>query len=95
MLRIYHDKLTFDEVRLVAEGQLRGPWVEELERSCQPFLGNGRKVSLNLTDVVFADRDGVALLRRLEAGGVELACSPFLSELLRTSGADEVGSVSQ
>jgi hypothetical protein len=82
VLRISHDRLTATEVRLVVEGQLRGPWVGELESTCGPFLGNGRRLILDLSQVLFADREGVNLLRTLSRRGAQLDCSAFLAELL-------------
>ncbi len=82
MLRISHDQVTSKEVRLIVEGSLQGPWVGELERTCDPFVGNGRRLSLDLSQVMFADCGGVALLRRLRQRGADLQCSVFLAELL-------------
>jgi len=76
MLRISHDRTT-GHVRL--EGQLVGPWVEELHRVC-----DGHAVVLDVRDVTFADEAGVALLRALQARQVKLTgCSPFLAEQLK------------
>jgi hypothetical protein len=91
MLRISHERLTSLEVRLVAEGRLVGPWVGELEKSCAPFWGNGRKLTLGLSQVQFADREGVALLHNLARRGVQLECSPFLAELLKSSAVTDPG----
>jgi hypothetical protein len=89
VLRISHKRLTAEEVLLVVEGELRGPWVGELERTCEPFLGNGRRLELDLSQVLFADRAGEALLRSLAGRGVDLDCSAFLTELLRDSTAQD------
>jgi hypothetical protein len=83
VLRITHKRLTAKEVLLLVEGELLGPWVGELERTCEPFLGNGRRLQLDLSQVLFADRAGVVLLRTLAGRGVDLDCSTFLAELLR------------
>ena len=91
MLRIHHGKLTSKEVNLVVEGDLLGPWVEELRKTCDPFLGNGRKLSIDLSGVLFADRDGVALLRHLGGRQAQLNCSAFLAELLRDQEPEERG----
>lgn len=88
MLRISHDRLTAKEARLVVEGQLLGPWVTELEKTCAPFVGNGRRLTLDLSQVLFADREGVALLRNLSGRGATLECSSFLAELLRNPAQD-------
>ncbi len=89
MLRISHKRLTADEILLAVEGELMGPWVGELDKTCQPFLGNGRRLELDLTQVVFADRAGVSLLRSLSRQGVGLNCSAFLAELLRDAAAQD------
>ena len=91
MLRIHHGKLTNKEVNLVVEGDLLGPWVEEIRKTCDPFLGNGRKLSIDLSGVLFADRDGVALLRYLGGRQAQLNCSPFLAELMRDQEPEERG----
>jgi hypothetical protein len=90
MLRISHDRVTSKEVGLVVEGSLQGPWVRELEKTCEPFVGNGRTLTLDLSQVLFADGGGVELLRQLRQRGAALQCSPFLAELL--GGSREQGS---
>jgi ABC-type transporter Mla MlaB component len=59
------------------EGQISGPWVEELAKACRQF----QPVALDLSDVTFADAAGVALLKRLNASMT--GCSPFLQEQLK------------
>jgi ABC-type transporter Mla MlaB component len=62
------------------EGHLGGPWVDELRRSCDQVLSKGKRLTLNLFDVSFIDRDGVALLRTLKRRDVEVRnCSPFVA----------------
>jgi hypothetical protein len=64
------------------EGQLVGPWVEELRRST---VGAGLVAGgfLDLRHLTFADAEGVALLRQLRAAGTELGdCSEFLAALI-------------
>lgn len=89
MLRIHHERVTSKEVILLVEGDLLGPWVEELRKTCDPFLSNGRKLSIDLSGVLFADRDGAALLRDLSRRQAQLDCSPFLAELLREQGHED------
>jgi hypothetical protein len=88
VLRISHERLTPKEARLVVEGQLLGPWVTELAKTCEPFVGNGRRLTLDVTQVLFADREGVALLQTLARRGAQLECSSFLAELLRNPAQD-------
>ncbi len=73
---------------LQLEGQVIGPWVEELRRVCSETVGrssNGApSLVLDLTNVSFIDADGVELLRRLMAGHVSLTnCSMFVTEQLK------------
>ncbi len=81
-------KPEFDEqtVTLRLEGQLVGPWVDELRRASEKFLGNGHRLLLDLTEVTFADSAGVGLLLNLQQQAVSLTGStPFLEEQLRTA----------
>jgi hypothetical protein len=75
----------------VVEGELLGPWVRELQRTCEPFLGNGRALALDLSQVGFADRAGVELLKTLAGRGADLVCSAFLEELLHPRGVQNAG----
>jgi hypothetical protein len=73
----------------IVEGQLVGPWVDELQRIT---LGAGsvEKIRFDLRDVSFADSAGIALLRKLRGAGAELhGCSEFLTALL--GGEDRAG----
>ena len=85
MLRISRIESSSGEVVLRLEGSLIGPWVDELRSSCAAVCNNERQLSLDLTEVLFADSKGLALLRtlRLRRSNVGLAgCSPFLTEQL-------------
>jgi ABC-type transporter Mla MlaB component len=71
-------------VTLRLAGRVRGPWVEELRRSCERLLATGRTLRLDLTEVSFIDLDGIALCHRLQERNVAfLHCSPFVAEQLR------------
>lgn len=70
------------------EGQVTGPWVEELRRVCNETIrlnGHGaHPLVLDLTDVSFIDADGVALFRKLTSRRVSLTnCSVFVAEQLK------------
>jgi ABC-type transporter Mla MlaB component len=70
---------------LRAAGRLTGPWVTELGRTVVEEASQG-VVVLDLTDVSFADHDGLAFLLSLtREARVALRCSPFLSEQLTTA----------
>jgi len=65
-------------------GELRGPWVDELARVARDALDAPTAVRLDLAEVSFVDRHGVALLNRLVDGDVALVnCSSFVTELLK------------
>ncbi len=71
-------------VELRIEGELTQSTTHEVERLCSSYLGEGRKLALQLAGATFADRAGAALLRGLKKRGVMLTeCSGFFSELLR------------
>jgi hypothetical protein len=66
------------------EGQLIGPWVEELERSCTEGRTNGARLVLDLVGVSFIDNEGLALLRSLTDGAVTVINpSHFVAEQLK------------
>jgi anti-anti-sigma regulatory factor len=68
-------------LRLIVEGHLSGPAVDELRNSCAGR--NEAGIILNLSGVVFADRSAAALLKELSAAGFVLeGCSGFIRELL-------------
>ena len=70
---------------LKLEGRLVGPWVNQLREICEALLAQEQRVTLDFTDVIYADRSGVSLLVNLRGRGVELAnCSPFLDEELKS-----------
>lgn len=83
MLKIVLLEPTTNGALLHLEGQIIGPWVDELERTCDGLLAT-RPVTLDLTDVSFVERRGVHLLRGLGTRGVPLLhCSPFVAEQLK------------
>ena len=73
-------------VTLRLEGRIVGPWVAELQHSCQEVLTGDRSLTLHLADVEFMDAHGVALLSSLRARGVSLLdCPPFATEQLKAT----------
>ena len=83
MLRISKIESLLGEVIFRLEGSLIGPWVNELRRCCAAVFKDGHQLSLDLTEVLFADSKGLALLRTLRKSDVGLAgCSPLLAEQL-------------
>ena len=77
-----HDKI--GAVTLELAGRVVGPWVDELNRSCERVLGVGETLSVDLGGVSFVDRAGVELLLRLRGRRVSLVnCPPFVAEQLK------------
>jgi hypothetical protein len=67
---------------LIVEGQLSGPAVDELRKSCAGSRGIG--VVVDVSGVVFADSLAASLLKELSAAGFVIqGCSDFIKELLR------------
>lgn len=78
--------------KLLVEGRLVGPWVEELDR-CWRELGVAPEgqVLLDLTGVTFVDAPGKALLARMRRGGVELRATGCLMRCIVEEIAKETG----
>jgi ABC-type transporter Mla MlaB component len=86
MLKISKAEAANQFVTLKLEGRVVGPWVGELNQSCDLVLNGGQALKLDLTDVSFADAGGIAALFRLKSRGVTLTnCSPFVGEQLKSS----------
>ncbi len=85
MLKIMASESPVDGMIAKLEGQLRGPWVDEVRTYCEQFLENGHQLTLDVKDVTFLDRGAVALLLQLTKRGIRLVNrTPFLTELLRS-----------
>ncbi len=65
-------------IRIVLEGRVAAPWVQELERAwmnAAPRLGS-RKVSIDLSNVTYTDAAGKQALGKIfSQSGAELAAS--------------------
>ena len=80
MLRITTEE-KYGSTTFHLEGKLVGDWVGELERCWARFHSyeSHSRFLIDLTEVVFVDDAGKALLRRLVAEGAELgARNPFM-----------------
>ena len=72
-----------EDLALVLEGRLAGPWVEELRTYCRRVLGTQQRCTMiDLTGVTFADAEGMTLLAQLWQQGVELRASGCLIRCL-------------
>jgi ABC-type transporter Mla MlaB component len=86
MLRITDGNLSNEAATLHLEGEVMGPWVLELRRSCERWLASGHSLILDLAEVSFIDRNGIALFQELMSRQVKLInCSPFLIEQFKAA----------
>ncbi len=84
MLKIVETTAHNGTVILELEGQVIGPWVDELRRVCQCAFDTGAGLTLDVGRVQFVDRDGVDLLRSLRLRDVTLVhCSGFVASQLQ------------
>lgn len=84
MLRISADQPTGQAATLRLDGRVVGRWVELVRKSCEAALNEDKRLTLDLRNVCFVDREGIDLLRSLVDLQVELAHAPlFLTEQIR------------
>lgn len=70
---------TPESARLRVEGRLTGPWVAELQQSCDVnALSDGIELDLDIGDLSFVDAAGRELLKSLRGRGVKLLRVPPL-----------------
>ena len=83
MLRITSRPNGPSETQLVLEGRLVDETVEELRRVSTEIAAQGRRISLDLIALRYADAAGIGLLRELIEDSAELQrASAFVSALL-------------
>ena len=81
MLKISVADAAGEEVRFCLDGQITGLWVGLLQGTCEAQLKKSTRVILEMKNVSFVDRDGIALLRSLTDRQVEiLNALPFIAE---------------
>ena len=81
MLRISVIKSSGETVTLNLDGQVTGRWAKLLKRMCEVRLKKDIRITIDLRNVSFADRDGIALLRNLAERQVKiLNALPFIAE---------------
>jgi hypothetical protein len=79
MIRVTVVEATLDSTRLRVEGRLTGPWLAELQQSCDVnSLSDGLKLDLDIGDLSFVDDAGLELLKSLRGRGVNLLRVPPL-----------------
>lgn len=83
MLRISVVQQSKEGIRLVLEGSLTDLWVNELRRTSDNALEQGKTLELDLANLRYADPEGYLLLRDLAARKVNhINCSPFIRQHL-------------
>ena len=86
MLRIDRIEIISGATTLRLEGQVTGPWVDVLRRSCEPLLTAGTTLTLDVAGVSFVALDGVTLFGCLMDRGVAVVnSSPFVAEQLKVT----------
>ena len=84
MLKISIREAPGEPVTMRLDGQVSARWVKLLRQTCDAHLKRGARVTLDLQNVSFADREGVALLQTMANRGVEILNSlPFIAEQIR------------
>ena len=84
MLKISIISESDQAIQFQLEGNLAGPWVEELRSLSDEALSQQKTVSLDLKKVRFVDPHGVTLLHDLSRRQVsQVNCSPFVSQQLK------------
>ena len=84
MLRISVASDSSQAIQFQLEGNLAGPWVEELRRLADEALSLKKAVSLDLGGVRFVDAQGVALLREFSRRRISQAnCSQFVIQQMK------------
>ena len=84
MLRISVVSGSGQAIQFQLEGNLAGPWVEELRRLADDALSQEKAVSIDLSGVRFVDTQGVALLREFSRHRISQAnCSQFVIQQMK------------
>ena len=61
VLKISNAEEAGQKISLQLDGQVSGKWVELLQRTCEVQLEKGVRITIDLKNVSYADRDGIAL----------------------------------
>lgn len=82
MLRITEILQSADSVTLKVDGWIVSEWVAVLEQECLAWLRAKQEVILDFSDVMFIERNGVAMLKRIACPNIRLINCPKLVDLL-------------
>ena len=93
MLRISEIGSGREAATLRLEGEVKVPWVKELEIACERLLAEARPVTLDLAEVSFVEREAVGVLIELMRREVKLInCSPFIAEQIKVASSSRARS---
>jgi anti-anti-sigma regulatory factor len=86
MLRISVNEAGYELAIFELDGQVSGRWVELLRATCAAHFEKGVRVTIDLENVSFVDREGIALLRSLRDRRVEIRNAlPFIAEQIKSA----------
>jgi len=84
MLRITRTVLSQQEIVLHLHGRLSGLWVELLRRIAEPVFEEKQTLTIDLTNVVFVDCEGITVLTALlDRGARDVNAPLFVAEQIR------------
>jgi hypothetical protein len=84
MLKIVTTHDAVGDATLYLDGDIVGPWIDELGRVCEALLSGGSRLDLDLSNVSFVSRDAIELLSDLRDRRARLLhCSAFVAEQLK------------
>jgi anti-anti-sigma regulatory factor len=87
-MRITERSRSNGAVTLAVEGRIVADWGPFLEQACAELLREHQRVDLDLSGVLYVDRSGLTVLRRLLSADVRLVgCPPLILELIEQDGA--------
>lgn len=71
-------------IRLIVEGKLTGPWVEELKKCWESVLRAepGPPLQVELSAMTLVDAEGKALLTEMHRQGVKLAAVGLMTQAI-------------
>jgi anti-anti-sigma regulatory factor len=83
MLRITRITESSSLVTLKLEGRIVSDWVSLLQKEILCLLRHGRTVELDCSGVIFADEDGLVLLKQIAGKNLKIVnSSPLIKGLL-------------
>jgi len=73
-------------ITLHLEGKLTGKWVECLANACEDASKNAARVSIDMKNVTFVDREGIILLSNMGGCGIEILNPPaYIADQIRNA----------